>query len=118
LAENSKTFRLPTYLHERLIAIRGAKYALEDQGIAPTVEVYSKQHFCFPITSLHFLCKHSSCDDFDNLSLSSSEHSRVTQYIGKESKQCYRGKSSLILPGVTSTGKCLLNLCYCKKSWF
>ncbi|TVU42943.1 hypothetical protein EJB05_09368 [Eragrostis curvula] len=38
LAENSKTFRLPTYLHERLIAIRGAKYALEDQGIAPTVE--------------------------------------------------------------------------------
>ncbi|KAL5226656.1 hypothetical protein ABZP36_014921, partial [Zizania latifolia] len=25
LAENSKTFRLPTYLHERLIAIRGAK---------------------------------------------------------------------------------------------
>jgi len=39
LAENSKTFRLPTYLHERLIAIRGAKYALEDQGIAPTIEV-------------------------------------------------------------------------------
>ncbi|XP_039816351.1 RNA polymerase sigma factor sigA-like isoform X2 [Panicum virgatum] len=38
LADNSKTFRLPTYLHERLIAIRGAKYALEDQGIAPTVE--------------------------------------------------------------------------------
>ncbi|KAK3122812.1 hypothetical protein QOZ80_8AG0618650 [Eleusine coracana subsp. coracana] len=38
LAENSKTFRLPTYLHERLIAIRGAKYALEDQGIPPTVE--------------------------------------------------------------------------------
>ncbi|CAL5003874.1 unnamed protein product [Urochloa decumbens] len=38
LAENSKTFRLPTYLHERLIAIRSAKYALEDQGIAPTVE--------------------------------------------------------------------------------
>ncbi|KAG2581813.1 RNA polymerase sigma factor sigA-like [Panicum virgatum] len=38
LAENSKTFRLPTYLHERLIAIRGAKYALEDQGIAPTIE--------------------------------------------------------------------------------
>ncbi|XP_062195952.1 RNA polymerase sigma factor sigA-like [Phragmites australis] len=38
LAENSKTFRLPTYLHERLIAIRGAKYTLEDQGIAPTVE--------------------------------------------------------------------------------
>jgi hypothetical protein len=39
LAENSKTFRLPTYLHERLIAIRGAKYELEDQGIAPTIEV-------------------------------------------------------------------------------
>jgi RNA polymerase primary sigma factor len=39
LADNSKTFRLPTYLHERLIAIRSAKYALEDQGIAPTVEV-------------------------------------------------------------------------------
>jgi hypothetical protein len=39
LAENSKTFRLPTYLHERLIAIRGAKYALEDQGISPTTEV-------------------------------------------------------------------------------
>jgi len=39
LADNSKTFRLPTYLHERLIAIRGAKYALEDQGIAPTIEV-------------------------------------------------------------------------------
>ncbi|CAO2200605.1 unnamed protein product [Urochloa humidicola] len=38
LAENSKTFRLPTYLHERLIAIRSAKYALEDQGIAATVE--------------------------------------------------------------------------------
>ncbi|RLN04366.1 RNA polymerase sigma factor sigA [Panicum miliaceum] len=38
LADNSKTFRLPTYLHERLIAIRGAKYALEDQGIAPTIE--------------------------------------------------------------------------------
>ncbi|CAO2168164.1 unnamed protein product [Urochloa humidicola] len=38
LAENSKTFRLPTYLHERLIAIRSAKHALEDQGIAPTVE--------------------------------------------------------------------------------
>ncbi|WVZ94949.1 hypothetical protein U9M48_040774 [Paspalum notatum var. saurae] len=38
LAENSKTFRLPTYLHERLIAIRGAKYALEDQGIPPTIE--------------------------------------------------------------------------------
>lgn len=38
LAENSKTFRLPTYLHERLIAIRGAKYALEDQGISPTTE--------------------------------------------------------------------------------
>nr|CAB3480113.1 unnamed protein product [Digitaria exilis] len=38
LAENSKTFRLPTYLHERLIAIRSAKYALEDQGIAPTTE--------------------------------------------------------------------------------
>ncbi|KAL6659353.1 hypothetical protein ACP70R_003393 [Stipagrostis hirtigluma subsp. patula] len=38
LAENSKTFRLPTYLHERQIAIRGAKYALEDQGIAPTIE--------------------------------------------------------------------------------
>ncbi|KAG8046594.1 hypothetical protein GUJ93_ZPchr0008g14096 [Zizania palustris] len=38
LAENSKTFRLPTYLHERLIAIRGAKYALEVQGIAPTIE--------------------------------------------------------------------------------
>ncbi|EAZ41616.1 hypothetical protein OsJ_26150 [Oryza sativa Japonica Group] len=38
LAENSKTFRLPTYLHERLIAIRGAKYELEDQGIAPTIE--------------------------------------------------------------------------------
>ncbi|PAN33783.1 hypothetical protein PAHAL_6G044500 [Panicum hallii] len=38
LADNSKTFRLPTYLHERLIAIRSAKYALEDQGIAPTVE--------------------------------------------------------------------------------
>ncbi|PWZ25537.1 hypothetical protein Zm00014a_003066 [Zea mays] len=38
LADNSKTFRLPTYLHERLLAIRGAKYALEDQGIAPTIE--------------------------------------------------------------------------------
>ncbi|CAO2205878.1 unnamed protein product [Urochloa humidicola] len=38
LAENSKTFRVPTYLHERLIAIRSAKYALEDQGIVPTVE--------------------------------------------------------------------------------
>lgn len=38
LADNSKTFRLPTYLHERLISIRGAKYALEDQGIAPTIE--------------------------------------------------------------------------------
>ncbi|KAL6840784.1 hypothetical protein ACP4OV_029310 [Aristida adscensionis] len=38
LAENSKTFRLPTYLHERLMAIRCAKYTLEDQGIAPTVE--------------------------------------------------------------------------------
>lgn len=38
LADNSKTFRLPTYLHERLIAIRGAKYALEDQGISPTTE--------------------------------------------------------------------------------
>lgn len=38
LAENSKTFRLPTYLHERLIAIRGAKYALEDQGISPTAK--------------------------------------------------------------------------------
>jgi len=38
LAENSKTFRLPTYLHERLIAIRGAKYALEDQGVSPTTQ--------------------------------------------------------------------------------
>ncbi|NP_001306691.1 RNA polymerase sigma factor sigA isoform X1 [Zea mays] len=38
LADNSRSFRLPTYLHERLVAIRGAKYALEDQGIAPTVE--------------------------------------------------------------------------------
>ncbi|OEL16721.1 RNA polymerase sigma factor sigA [Dichanthelium oligosanthes] len=42
LAENSKTFRLPTYLHERLIAIRSAKYALEDQGIAPTIEAVNK----------------------------------------------------------------------------
>lgn len=39
LADNSKTFRLPTYLHERLIAIRGAKYALEDQGVSPTTQV-------------------------------------------------------------------------------
>uniref|UniRef100_A0A0D9X4Q9 RNA polymerase sigma-70 domain-containing protein n=2 Tax=Leersia perrieri TaxID=77586 RepID=A0A0D9X4Q9_9ORYZ len=38
LADNSKTFRLPTYLHERLIAIRSTKYTLEDQGIAPTIE--------------------------------------------------------------------------------
>ncbi|KAE8803849.1 RNA polymerase sigma factor rpoD [Hordeum vulgare] len=38
LADNSKTFRLPTYMHERLIAIRAAKYALEDQGVSPTTQ--------------------------------------------------------------------------------
>uniref|UniRef100_A0A453RWI2 RNA polymerase sigma-70 domain-containing protein n=1 Tax=Aegilops tauschii subsp. strangulata TaxID=200361 RepID=A0A453RWI2_AEGTS len=42
LADNSKTFRLPTYLHERLIAIRGAKYALEDQGVSPTTQNIAK----------------------------------------------------------------------------
>ncbi|KAI7749326.1 hypothetical protein M8C21_023661, partial [Ambrosia artemisiifolia] len=36
--ENSKTLRLPTHLHERLSAIRGAKAKLERKGITPSID--------------------------------------------------------------------------------
>lgn len=38
LVENSRTLRLPTYLHERLSLIRNAKAKLEENGIAPSVD--------------------------------------------------------------------------------
>ncbi|KAL8141537.1 hypothetical protein V2J09_014569 [Rumex salicifolius] len=38
LAENSRTLRLPNYLHERLSLIRNAKVRLENKGISPTVD--------------------------------------------------------------------------------
>lgn len=38
LAENSRTLRLPTHLHERLISIRNAKMRLEERGIIPSVD--------------------------------------------------------------------------------
>ncbi|KAJ6850191.1 RNA polymerase sigma factor sigA [Iris pallida] len=38
LAENSRTLRLPTHLHERLISIRNAKTRLEERGIIPSVD--------------------------------------------------------------------------------
>ncbi|TYG95324.1 hypothetical protein ES288_A11G259100v1 [Gossypium darwinii] len=38
LVENSRTLRLPTYLHERLGLIRNAKYRLEEKGITPTID--------------------------------------------------------------------------------
>ncbi|NP_001312542.1 RNA polymerase sigma factor sigA-like isoform X1 [Nicotiana tabacum] len=37
LVENSRTLRLPTYLHERLSLIRNAKARLEEKGITPSV---------------------------------------------------------------------------------
>ena len=113
LADNSKTFRLPTYLHERLIAIRGAKYALEDQGIAPTVEVRGLYRWNFWLVSSTYFCKFITffviwlhvciffkkqtqlSDVFLQHFLVVSEHRRVTEYISKESTQCYRGRTSL-----------------------
>ncbi|KAF6168904.1 hypothetical protein GIB67_038401 [Kingdonia uniflora] len=38
LVENSRTLRLPTYLHERLGLIRNAKTMLEEKGITPSVD--------------------------------------------------------------------------------
>ncbi|XWS57993.1 hypothetical protein CRYUN_Cryun09bG0220900 [Craigia yunnanensis] len=38
LVENSRTLRLPTYLHERLGLIRNAKNRLEEKGITPTID--------------------------------------------------------------------------------
>ncbi|KAK6936484.1 RNA polymerase sigma-70 region 2, partial [Dillenia turbinata] len=38
LVENSRTLRLPTYLHERLSLIRNAKIRLEDKGITPSID--------------------------------------------------------------------------------
>lgn len=37
LVENSRTLRLPTYLHERLSLVRNAKIKLEEKGITPSV---------------------------------------------------------------------------------
>ncbi|KAL1813603.1 hypothetical protein DCAR_0625966 [Daucus carota subsp. sativus] len=37
LVENSRTLRLPTYLHERLGLIRNAKTKLDERGITPSV---------------------------------------------------------------------------------
>lgn len=39
LVENSRTLRLPTYLHERLGLIRNAKTKLDERGITPSVAV-------------------------------------------------------------------------------
>lgn len=39
LAENSRTLRLPSHLHERLSSIRNAKIRLEERGITPSVDV-------------------------------------------------------------------------------
>ncbi|KAK1306540.1 RNA polymerase sigma factor sigA [Acorus calamus] len=38
LVENSRTLRLPTYLHERLSLIRHAKIKLEEKGITPSID--------------------------------------------------------------------------------
>lgn len=38
LAENSRTLRLPSHLHERLSSIRNAKIRLEERGITPSVD--------------------------------------------------------------------------------
>ena len=46
LVENSRTLRLPTYLHERLGLIRNAKNRLEEKGITPTIDV-SGFHYCY-----------------------------------------------------------------------
>lgn len=45
LVENSRTLRLPTYLHERLGLIRNAKYRLEEKGITPTIDVSGFHYF-------------------------------------------------------------------------
>ncbi|KAE9620208.1 putative RNA polymerase sigma-70 like domain-containing protein [Lupinus albus] len=42
LAENSRTLRLPTYLHERISLIRNAKFRLEDRGITPIIDRIAK----------------------------------------------------------------------------
>ncbi|XP_058103777.1 RNA polymerase sigma factor sigA-like isoform X2 [Magnolia sinica] len=42
LVENSRTLRLPTHLHERLILIRNAKTRLEEMGITPSIERISE----------------------------------------------------------------------------
>lgn len=41
LAESSGTLRVPIYLYERLGKIHNAKISLEQDGLAPTVEVSS-----------------------------------------------------------------------------
>lgn len=38
LADNSRTLRLPSHLHERLGSIRSAKMRLEERGITPSVD--------------------------------------------------------------------------------
>ncbi|CAL0329398.1 unnamed protein product [Lupinus luteus] len=42
LVENSRTLRLPTYLHERISLIRNAKFRLEERGITPTIDRIAK----------------------------------------------------------------------------
>ncbi|XVF42802.1 hypothetical protein PTKIN_Ptkin01aG0394400 [Pterospermum kingtungense] len=43
LVENSRTLRLPMYLHERLGLIRNAKNRLEEKGITPTIDRISEK---------------------------------------------------------------------------
>lgn len=42
LVENSRTLRLPTYLHERLSLIRNAQHRLEERGVTPTIDKIAK----------------------------------------------------------------------------
>ncbi|KAB2005185.1 hypothetical protein E1A91_D11G259900v1 [Gossypium mustelinum] len=56
LVENSRTLRLPTYLHERLGLIRNAKYRLEEKGITPTIDslLYARSQVSYSLNEPSF----------------------------------------------------------------